>query len=55
MAGPEASPGKPRDADDNELATVVAEAERGYDVEELQRRRRSGRPTMGSVRQLWSR
>jgi hypothetical protein len=48
MAGPNDRAGEPRDVDDRELEALVAEAERGYDVEELRRRRRGGRPTMGS-------
>ena len=48
MAGPNDRAAEPRDVDDSEVTALVAEAERGYDVEELTRRRSGGRPAMGS-------
>lgn len=35
--------------DEAHAEALVAEAERGYDVEEILRRRRGGRPTLGSA------
>ena len=35
--------------DDAQLKALVAEAEHGYDVEEILRRRRGGRPALGSA------
>jgi hypothetical protein len=35
--------------DEAQLEALVAEAERGYDVEEILRRRRGGRPALGSA------
>lgn len=35
--------------DDAKIEALVAEAENGYDVEEILRRRRRGRPALGSA------
>lgn len=35
--------------DDPQIEALVAEAERGYDVEEILQRRRGGRPALGSA------
>ena len=35
--------------EDAQIEALVAEAERGYDVEEILRRRRGGRPALGSA------
>ena len=35
--------------DEAHVEALVAEAERGYDVEEILRRRRGGRPALGSA------
>lgn len=48
MTEPNDRAAQPRDVDDIELTALVAEAEHGYDVEELRRRRSGGRPTIGS-------
>jgi hypothetical protein len=35
--------------DEEQVEALVAEAERGYDVEEIRRRRRGGRPALGAA------
>lgn len=44
-----ASKRKAQALDQAQVEALVAEAERGYDVEEILRRRRGGRPALGSA------